>query len=132
MQPQAVADVIEAEGMAQLREQHGHHMARGGERPGLDAVLSFQAVDEFRGYVLDNLPEYGKVVFLGIHDVSLCFFVETKDSMDSRLLYLRKPCVYGSHTGILESLLQNKDTSSLKLHERMPFLKSYGIAVDFL
>ena len=43
MQPEAVADVIEAEGMAQLREQHGHHMARGGESAGLDAVFSFQA-----------------------------------------------------------------------------------------
>ena len=79
--------------MAQLHEQHGQHMAHGGERAGLDAVLSFQFFDKFRGYVLDNLPEYGKVVFLGIHDVSLCFFVETKDSMDSRFLYLQMPCV---------------------------------------
>ena len=93
MQPETVADVIQAEGMAKLGEQHGHHMARGGERAGLDMVFSFQAVDEFRGYVLDNLPEYGKVVFLGIHDVSLCFLVETKDSMDSRFLYLQKHCI---------------------------------------
>lgn len=59
MMAQPVTDIVETDGMGELRVEQRHHMARCGERPrpGFDPVLARQLGDQVAGNKVANLRE---------------------------------------------------------------------------
>jgi hypothetical protein len=59
MMAQPVTDIVETDGMGELRVEQRHHMARCGERPrpGFDPVLARQLGNQVAGNKVANLRE---------------------------------------------------------------------------
>ena len=75
---QAVANVVQAQRVRQLGEDHCHNMARFRERPRLDFVLGFQFFDKFCRNVLDNLTKHRHIMFLRTH---VCLHLVAKNKV---------------------------------------------------
>ena len=62
MKSQAVADIIEPDGMNQLRIKQGNHMAPGRIRPGfaLNPCFPSQLAGKMRGNQIANLVQYSQ------------------------------------------------------------------------
>ncbi len=75
---QAVANVVQAQRVRQLGEEHRHDVARCRERTRLDFVLGFQFFDKFCRNVLDNLTKHRHIMFLRTH---VCLHLVAKNKV---------------------------------------------------
>ena len=79
---QTVADIVQAQRMTQLGENHGNDMVRRRKTPRLYFVLVLQFFDKFFRNVLDNLSQHHHIMLLRSHVSILWLVAEKKVAWD--------------------------------------------------